>query len=117
MMRMKQLEFGGCWLALACLAAAAPARADLIGFFPLNGGANNLADSANNGTIMGGLTFVDDGVDGKAGRFNGTNAHITTDINMNPDALPQLTMGAWVRIPAGSGEGIRSIIAHDDGGW
>ncbi len=63
-------------------------------------------------------TAIGDGYQGGAFEFgaSGTNTFITIPLDINPAALPGLTMGAWVRPRDVSGV-IRGILSNDNGGF
>ena len=73
---------------------------------------------AGNGTVSGAVHQAAAGHEGGAYYFDGQGAFIDLPIDVNPESLPQLTMGAWVRpqsVPAG---GIPAqVLSHDDGGF
>ena len=72
-----------------------PAPTGLIGWWPGDGGANDIA-STNNGTLQGGATATTPGVVGTAFLFDGTNSYIS--IPDSPVLHPtNLTIEAWVR--------------------
>ncbi len=72
-----------------------PAPAGLIGWWPGDGGANDIF-STNNGTLEGGATAATPGVVGTAFLFDGTNDYV-----LIPDAPvfhpTNLTIEAWIR--------------------
>jgi len=72
-----------------------PAPAGLIGWWPGDGGANDIA-GAHNGTLNGGATANATGVVGTAFLFDGTNGYVS--IPDSPALHPtNLTIEAWVR--------------------
>jgi hypothetical protein len=95
-------------LVIAVGAAASdcvPAPTDLVGWWPGDGGANDIA-STNSGTLQGGATASAVGVVGSAFGFDGTNGFVR--IPDSPAFHPtNLTIEAWVRFDsldsAGSG--------------
>ena len=72
-----------------------PAPANLVGWWPGDGNANDIA-SVNNGTLQGGATAGAIGEVGPAFSFNGTNSYVQI-----PDAAAlkptNLTVEAWVK--------------------
>lgn len=94
--------------------AAWSAYGGLIGFYPMNGNANDASGNGNNPTTVNNVGF-DTGYQGQAATFNGTNSYVEVPININPSAMPLLTMGAWV-LPDNVSP-IRTIISHDNGGF
>ncbi|MDB6110726.1 MAG: hypothetical protein JWR69_2476 [Pedosphaera sp.] len=104
------------WLVLALLlgitstfqmraASCLPAPAGLVGWWPGDGNATNIAGT-NQGTLQGGATTTTPGVVGSAFNFDGTNAfvQIVNSIVLQPT---NLTIETWVRFSslnsAGSG--------------
>ena len=72
-----------------------PAPAGLIGWWPGDGGANDIAGT-NNGALEGGATATTPGVVGTAFLFDGTNGYVS--IPDSPELHPaNLTIEAWVR--------------------
>lgn len=94
--------------------SAQPARADLIGFYSLNGNANDLSGKGANATAVNNVSFVT-GYEGQAGSFNGGSSLIRLPIDINPGVMPLLTMGAWV-LPDNVNP-VRGILSQDDGGF
>ena len=95
--------WGGCVLlqlaALACsfhaVAAGVPAPSGLVGWWPGDGNANDMAGT-NNGILMGGATATNAGYDGQCFTFDGTNGYV--QIPNAPELNPaQLTVECWVR--------------------
>lgn len=91
------------------------AQAGLIAYFSFNGG--SMADNSGNGVLADNInaTFVA-GKSGQALSFNGTNAFVQANLDINPSARPNLTMGAWVK-PASGNRSIAQIISHDNFGF
>ncbi len=96
----------------------------LIGFYPFDDDANPLADaSAAGNDLLDGLDGGaanpvwngDSGFRGGAFSFNGSQ-RLEMPVDINPDVIPELTMGAWVK-PSSLTSGLRKIMGHDDGGW
>src|SRR5947208_1422116 len=82
-----------------------PVPAGIVGWWPGDGDANDIA-GANNGTLQGGASAGTAGVVGSAFDFDGTSAYVR--INDSPAFhLSNLTIEAWVRFrsldSAGSG--------------
>lgn len=92
-----------------------PAHASLKAFYTFEGNANDVTGNNYNGTVSN-ATITDQGYQGKAYHFNGTDSSIAVyNLDISPWAMPNLTMGAWVR--ADSINGIRAILSHDNGGY
>ena len=102
---------------LGCaLAASLPVQAGLIGFYPFEGNILDSSGMGNHGTfgpIAPSLTAS--GYEGAAYQFGlgGANTYLTVPININPSAMPALTMGAWVKVDDASP--IRQVLSQDDG--
>ena len=100
-----------------------PVRAGLIGFYSFDNTTNPLKDDSGHGNDLvsgaGNATdpqyLVSDGVQGGAYYFNGSQ-HWVAPININPDVLPTMTMGAWVKTTS-LAAGLRKVMGHDDGGY
>ena len=91
----------------------------MLGLYLFDDGlATDFSGNEQHGTIVNEPdSILSDGVDG-AGFFSfDGDAYIDTPLRINPVANPQITMGAWARIPAATPEGVRQVLAHDDGGW
>ena len=63
------------------------------------------------------LTGGHDG--GQAYAFDGVDDYITINLDINPDTLPLLTMGAWVQSTALITDLYtrQQVISHDNGGY
>jgi Concanavalin A-like lectin/glucanases superfamily len=76
-------------------AAGVPAPPGLVGWWPGDGNANDMAGT-NNGILMGGATATNAGFDGQDFTFDGTNGFV--EIPNAPELNPaQLTVECWVR--------------------
>ncbi len=105
---------------LTAAAVAMPARAELIGFYPFDPQATPTTDASGKGNDLASTGNdpayeADGGLSGGAYRYDGAQ-HLVSPININPDVLPNLTMGAWVR-PTSLVPDLRKVIGQDDGGW
>ncbi len=100
---------------LLLIAAASPARAQLVAYLPLD---RNALDASGQGhsTTVNGAEPTTAGYRGGAYTFNGSSSFIEiSTLDLNPSVYPQLTMGAWVR-PTDTSP-IRQIISHDNSGF
>ena len=90
----------------------------LIAFYSfdelVDGQALDVAPNGPHATIEGTVS-LSEGFDGGAFRFDGAG-HVVAPIDINPSALPKLTMGAWVKMDDLLA-GLYKIIGHDNGGW
>src|SRR5262249_8234282 len=107
------------------------AHAGLIGFFPLNGNANDASGNGNNGTIHGTIAFGGTGpFGGQSAIFPGDNTTFNTAGTINtPDYIsvpidtaienhPQETSGGWFLVaPTADQTHIRGLISSDDGNF
>lgn len=92
----------------------APLQAGLIAFYPFEGNANDATGHGNNGTVVNAVVTAS-GYEGQAYSFNGSNSYIGIPVNINPGAMPQLTMGAWARAEVANP--VQAVISHDNGGF
>jgi len=89
---------------------------DLLAYYPFNGNANDESVNSNNGVVDGATLTTDrSGSPDSAYIFNGLSDSISIPVNINPSALPKVTMTAWVR--ADSEDPIRQVISHDNAGF
>jgi hypothetical protein len=80
---------------LPAIAAGVPAPPGLVGWWPADGNAKDMAGT-NNGVLMGGATATNAGYDGQCFTFDGTNGLV--QIPNAPELNPaQLTVECWVR--------------------
>lgn len=102
-------------LALLALAGASPAlHAQFIAYYSFEQGTGDDTGLGHDGTATN-LTATASGYRGNAYEFDGQSSFLDLpNLDINPDVLPQLTFGAWVR--ASAINPIRQIISHDDGG-
>jgi len=92
-----------------------PVHASLKAFYTFDGNANDVTANGYNGTVSN-ATINANGYQGQAYEFNGLNSSIAIyNLDISPLAMPDLTMGAWVK--ANSISGIRAILSHDNGGY
>jgi|MudIll2142460700_1097286.scaffolds.fasta_scaffold225297_1 hypothetical protein len=107
-------------IVLGCaLAASLPVQAGLIGFYPFEGNILDSSGLGNHGTFgPTAPSLTASGYEGAAYQFGlgGANTYLTVPININPSAMPALTMGAWVNAAIADSV-IRGIVSHDDGGF
>lgn len=107
-------------LSLAMSSSAfALVNAGLVGFYDFEGNANDKSGNGNHGSIISGteVTLTNSGYEGQAYDFSGsnTNSYISLPIDINPSAMPDFTMGAWVN--ADSVAASVGILSHDNGGF
>lgn len=107
--------------ALFNLGAFIPYASPLIAFYPFDDPANPLQNANGKGSDLivpagAGPTYqASGGVEAGGYAFNGSQ-RLIVPININPDQLPQLTLGAWVKTSS-LAPGLRKVMGHDDGGW
>ena len=93
-----------------------PAKpATLIGLYSFEGDGRITAGTASDSPAVINVEFVD-GFEGKAARFSGNmQSFINLPINANPERIPVMTWGAWVR-PARVATR-HAILSTGDGGF
>ncbi|MGE5415377.1 MAG: LamG domain-containing protein [Acidobacteriota bacterium] len=79
-------------------AAAATAGSDsgLIAQYKLDGDCRDASGSGNDGTVVGGVSFVDDSVAGKCAEFNGGSITVKSAPGLNLGN--QFTVSVWVKV-------------------
>lgn len=92
----------------------------LSAFYPFDDPEDPLADIAGSGLdlseSLGSPSFVEDGgFEGGAFEFDGSQS-LEAPIDINVEAIPELTIGAWVKATDVS-SGLRKFLGHDDGAW
>ncbi len=78
---------------------------------------SSLSDASvhgNDGKPLGVLSSAD-GFAGRAGDFDGVSSHVALPLDISPSALPQLTLGAWIRPDDATPS--HAVISGDDGGF
>ncbi|MDA0814604.1 MAG: hypothetical protein O3C21_19690, partial [Verrucomicrobia bacterium] len=119
---VERLRDGGPAALYAFTAAALPSE-NLVAFYSFDDGAAPRKDESGNGNNLASAspTAVDPayaaagGVDGGGLNFDGTQRFIVP-VNVNPDVMPKMTMGAWVKTSS-LAPGLRKVLGSDDGGW
>ncbi|MFN0125063.1 MAG: LamG-like jellyroll fold domain-containing protein [Verrucomicrobiales bacterium] len=111
----------GALLATLVLVTVPLAQAGLIGLYtfdnsadPLNdssGSSNHLTDTAGTDPVWGAASGVN-----STGAYEYSADRIISPIDVNPETLPQMTWGAWVRTNS-LDAGLRKVLGHDDGAW
>ena len=92
----------------------------LIGFYPFDDPENPLADASGTESELESVDAdpgyeADGGFTGGGFIFDGTQ-RLVAPLDINPDQIPELTMGAWVKTSTLS-PGLRKVMGHDNGGW
>ncbi|MFA4850654.1 MAG: LamG-like jellyroll fold domain-containing protein [Methanoregula sp.] len=74
-------------------------RHDLIGYFPMDGNANDQSTYGNNGSIVGNVQPTTDRFeeDGSALSFDGTDSYLDIEHSASLDTLNGLTVSMWSR--------------------
>jgi hypothetical protein len=67
----------------------------LVGYWPLDGNANDASGNGNNGTTVGGLAFVA-GQKGQCAQFNGVDSGITIANPANFEFTDEVSLSFWV---------------------
>jgi hypothetical protein len=83
-----------------------------IAYYPFNGDVKDYSGSGLHGTNSGAV-FVS-GKSGQALKFDGQSNFVSAPVNINPEAMPRMTMTAWVKSDVESGG---TVISQDDGGF
>ncbi|MCE2967398.1 MAG: LamG-like jellyroll fold domain-containing protein [Phycisphaerales bacterium] len=104
-------------VALAIGGMAPQAHAQLLALYSFDDA--SFADISGNGytPTNTNVTFASGGFEGGSAFFNGINSFLQIGLDINPTALPQLTMGCWVRVDDDFDSPIRQFISHDSGGF
>ena len=84
----------------------------LVAFYPFDGNTQDASGNGNYGMVTGAPQVVT-GYQGQAYQFNGTTDYITTPVDINPNKLPRLTMGAWIKL--NSAWPAQQLLTHDNG--
>jgi hypothetical protein len=100
-------------LVAATLSQSPPSQADLMAFYTFEGNANDVSGHDNHGTVQGATLAA--GYEGQAYDFDGNSDYIGIPMDIDPTAMPYLTMGAWANTDAVNA--IRAVISNDDGGY
>jgi len=88
----------------------------LVGFYPLDGNANDASGNERHGRQVGAVGY-DDGYEGSALELPGDGqTYLELPIDAGPEAMARVTFGAWVR-PAEIGNQNRAILSTDNGGF
>ncbi len=69
--------------------------ANLVGWWPGDGGANDISGNGNNGTLQNGATFAA-GLVGQAFSFDGVDDQVLVPHNADQNTGSQITVDAWV---------------------
>jgi hypothetical protein len=114
---MKHVIIGGL-LALGLASPAAAVTSGLVAFYDFESSdASDASGNGNDGTVVAGVTFGATGYAGSMGaEFTATSglSGINTGIDINPAAMPALTMGGWFRADTiNNGK----VLSHDNGGF
>ncbi|MEP1782151.1 LamG-like jellyroll fold domain-containing protein, partial [Reichenbachiella sp.] len=70
----------------------------LVAYYPLDTAANDISDNLFEGTIAGGVSFVDDDERGEVAFFDGTSGYITLTTSQALDLVNEsFTVSTWVK--------------------
>ena len=96
-----------------------PPREDLVAFWTFDNPEEPLGDDSGNGNELEDRappTYVPDGgFEGGAFDFEGQQ-RLVADIDINVDAIPEMTWGAWVK-PSNLSPALKKVMGHDNGSW
>ena len=95
------------------LVSLAESKANLTVFLPFEGNAQDVSGNGNDGMVSG-ATLTSMGFEGSAFSFDGNDDVIEVIFDINPTAIPELTVGAWVNADRLNQQ---AIITNDDGGF
>jgi hypothetical protein len=114
--RLSQTLLASAMLLYATVGFAVPV--DYLALYTFNDG--TAADSSannNDGTVIGGVSFVTDSVRGAVAQFAVSSglSGIDTGIDINPLARPAVTFGGWF-LHSNYGF-VSKTMSHDDGGY
>jgi hypothetical protein len=112
---MKRILSTGIFL-IVSFALTGLASASLVAYFPFDANANDASGNGNNGIVNGAVTTPDKfGNSNSAYFFDGVNDYIGVAVDINPSAMPQMTLVAWAR--ADNGTPVRQVVSHDNGAF
>ncbi|MCA9266507.1 MAG: LamG domain-containing protein [Planctomycetales bacterium] len=102
--------------------SATQVRADLLAYYPFEGNTNDVSGRNQHGTAYGSAApgGLFSGVDGFNEAYSfGVDSKVVIPIDINPDVMPQLTVGMWVKSDTtqAATPGLYKTFGHDDGGW
>jgi hypothetical protein len=109
------------WVAIVALPGSW-VRADLIAYYNFDTGADDLTGNGYDGIEEGDAVLAgpNSGFDatGRAFQFSG-QGHIVIPMDINPEAIPDLTVTMWVKPDAAllNSPGLYKVFGHDNGGW
>ncbi len=100
--------------------AFGPPKGNLVGFWNFDDPTKPAADASGNDNDLDDQVATPTylpagGIEAGAYEFDG-GQRLVADIDVNPEELPQMTWGAWVK-PSNTNPGLKKIMGHDDGGW
>jgi hypothetical protein len=98
-------------LLILLLGSVSGAYANVVAYYSFDGAPVGPAYSVSGATLSSGGGYGAT----NAYSFDGSNDYLAAPVNINPLALPAMTMGAWVK--ASNGSPIRQVISHDNGGY
>jgi hypothetical protein len=105
------------WIILIIsFALTGSASGALVAYYPFDADANDASGNSKNATVNG-ATLTTDKFGNKNGAylFDGANDYITAPVDINPSAMPQMTIVAWAR--ADKGSPVKQVVSHDNGGY
>lgn len=98
------------------------AQANLVGYYTFDPSTisgstvRDLSGNGNNGTAVGATFSSTNGA-----TFNGSgSSYISLPVDVNPDAMPQMTMGGWFKansIPYDADVPLSGLLSSDSGGY
>lgn len=100
---------------LAQVVPCTPAPPGMVAWWPADGNANDIA-GANNGTIVGGVTFAAGMVD-QAFSLDGLTGYVEVPDSPTLDITGQITIDAWINPGATGGRVVDKITARGADGY
>jgi hypothetical protein len=86
----------------------------LVGYWPLDGNANDASGNGNNGTTIGGITWGT-GQKGLCAKFNGTNSGINIANPANFEFTDEVSFSFWVNQPVQTVQGGSVVLCKRAG--
>lgn len=112
---MKKILAAGIFLIIS-FTLTGSASAALVAYFPFDANANDASGNGNNATVNGTTSTADKfGNNNRAYLFDGVNDYIEAPVDINPSAMPQMTIVAWARADGGSP--VKQVVSHDNGAF
>jgi hypothetical protein len=100
-------------LSFGIVPVAADSPNSLVAYYPFDGDTQDYSSNGYHGTLYG-ATYVP-GLNGQALKFSGSSSSYGyAAVNINPSAMPQMTMTAWARVESSPTSSLRAVVSHDN---